>query len=146
MKKQHGIRRWYHRIEMKPHSIGRVLGIGVRIAGRIAGERINAAANQPAVATAQTRSAGEVAGKATGGVARGVGGFLRPFRRIGGILWLEVTGIFFLLFAVVFSLTLWRLRLSYAQGADHQKFLVTAVLVGLFLYLSVSSFWRARRR
>ncbi|HMD76052.1 MAG TPA: hypothetical protein VKG86_01625 [Terracidiphilus sp.] len=138
---------------MKPHSIGRALGIGLRVAGRIAGQRAAAgvsAANlpaRPAAGTAaQNRAAGQAAGQATRGVARGVGGFLRPFRRIGGILWLEVTGVFFLLFVLVFAPTLWRTRASYAHGPDHRTFLVTAAVMAVFLYLSVSSFWRARRR
>jgi hypothetical protein len=75
-----------------------------------------------------------------------VGGFLRPFRRLGGILWLEVTGVLFLLPVVVFTPTLWRLRASYAHGPDHRTFLLTAGVVALFLYLGVSSFWRAQRR
>jgi hypothetical protein len=75
-----------------------------------------------------------------------VGGFLRPFGRLGGILWLEVTGAFFFLFVVVFGQMVWRSRASYAHGPDHQKFLAAAVLALVFLYLSVSSFWRARRR
>jgi type VI protein secretion system component VasK len=75
-----------------------------------------------------------------------VGGFLKPFRRIGGILWLEVTGGFFLLPVVVFAPTLWRVRRSWAEGPDHRLFLATAGVMAVFLYLSVSSFWRARRR
>jgi len=77
---------------------------------------------------------------------RGVGGFLRPFRRLGGILWLEVTGGLFFLPVVVFAPTLWRVRASWAHGPDHRLFLVTAGIMAVFLYLSVSSFWRARRR
>jgi hypothetical protein len=75
-----------------------------------------------------------------------VGGFLRPFRRLGGILWLEVTGVFFLLPVIVFTPNLWRMRASWAHGPDHQMFLITAGVVALFLYLGVTSFWRARRR
>jgi hypothetical protein len=141
---------------MKPQSIGRILGTGLRVAGRIAGERVAASANavvngpttqQPsAEASAQTRAAGQTAGRATRRVARGIGGFLRPFRRVGGTVWLEVTGVFFFLFVVVFARALWMYRASYAQGPDHQKFLVSAPLLLVFLYLSVSSFWRARRR
>ena len=79
---------------MKPQSIGRILGTGLRVAGRMAGERVAASANavvngpttqQPsAEASAQTRAAGQTAGRAARGVARGIGGFLRPFRRVGG--------------------------------------------------------------
>ena len=80
------------------------------------------------------------------GVARGVGGFLRPFRRVGGILWLEVTGAFFLLPVVVFAPKLWSTRASWAHGPDHRTFLLTAGVMAVFLYLGVSSFWRARKR
>ena len=139
---------------MKPHSIGRFLGIGLRVAGRIAGQRVTAnaqaAASAPArpaaASAAQSRAAGQAAGQATRGVAHGVGGFLRPFRRVGGILWLEVTGVFFFLFVVVFARFAWITRLSYAHGPDHMRFLVYAAMVAVFLYLTVTSFWRARRR
>jgi Ca2+/Na+ antiporter len=133
---------------MKPHSIGRALGIGMRVAGRIAGQRLvaGAAASPTGSTAAQNRAAGQAAGRATGSIARGIGGFLRPFRRLGGMLWLEVMGAVFFLPVVVFSSTLWRTRASYAHGPDHRTFLVTAGIVLVFLYLSASSFWRARRR
>jgi hypothetical protein len=155
---------------MKPQSIGRVLGTGLRVAGRIAGQQIANNANasaanaapapsgSPAASTpraqtaasfptpAQTRSAGQTAGKATRGVARGLGGFLRPFGYVGGTIWLEVTGVFFALPVVVFVPTLWRTRYSWAHGPDHRTFLVAAIIVVLFSYLSVTSFLRARRR
>jgi hypothetical protein len=133
---------------MKPHSIGRALGIGLRVAGRIAGQRIAASATpRPAASTAgPSRAAAQAAGQARRGLARGVGGFLRPFRRVGGILWLEVMGAVFFVPVAVFAPTLWRARASYAHGPDHRTFLVTAGVVLVFLYLSLSSFWRARRK
>lgn len=141
---------------MKPQTIGRALGIGLRIAGRIAGQQLAAsaetAANAPARPQAaaptaeQSRTKGKAAGQVTRGVARGVGGFLRPFSRVGGILWLEVTGVFFFLPVVVFSPNLWRMRASWLHGPEHSTFLVTAGIVVLFFYLSVSSFWRARKK
>jgi phosphate starvation-inducible membrane PsiE len=79
-------------------------------------------------------------------VSRGVGGFLRPFRRVGGILWLEVTGVFFLLPVVVFAPTLWHAAVAYPHTSDHKTLWVTAGVVVVFLYLGISSFWRARRR
>jgi hypothetical protein len=158
-RKPDGERRCYHHIGMKPHSIGRTLGIGLRVAGRMAGQHIAAGAAAPAESAApasapgngpDSRARGRAAGQATvrgsAGVARGVGGFLRPFRRVGGILWLEVTGVFFLLFVVAFAPVLWRTRASWAHGADHRTFVVSAAIVVVFLYLSVSSFWRARRK
>jgi hypothetical protein len=81
-----------------------------------------------------------------GSVAQGIGGFLRPFRRAGSIVWLEVTGVFFLLPVLVFAPTFWRIRTSWLHGPDHKTFLLTAGIMALFLYLSASSFWRARRK
>ncbi len=143
---------------MRPQTVGRVLGVGLRVAGRLAGQRLagsvgNAGtrASQPVTVAGvggpgTQRNAGRQAGKATANVARGLGGFVRPFRRVGGILVLEVTGVFFLLFVLVFGQMVWRMRTSYAHGPDHSKFLVAAGLMLVFLYLSVSSFWRARRK
>jgi hypothetical protein len=90
--------------------------------------------------------AGQTARQAKGSVVRGVGGFLRPFRRAGSIVWLEVTGVFFFLPVLVFGPNLWRLRASYAHGPAHRTFVVSAVVVVVFLYLGISSFWRARRK
>jgi hypothetical protein len=140
---------------MKPHSIGRALGIGLRVAGRIAGQRISVGAQaaasapqirQPADPAVQSRAAGRTAGKASRSVTRGVGGFLRPFRRVGGILWLEVTGVFFFLFVLVFGMALWRSRPNHLEGPYDRTFLASAALLLVFLYLGVSSFWRARRK
>ncbi len=147
---------------MRPQTIGRALGIGLRVAGRMAGEQLAGAAqaaaqprqqqapNQAAPAQNMGQNAGQAARRPTvpagKAVAQGVGGFLRPFRRVGGILWLEVTGVFFLLPVLVFAPNLWRMRANWAQGPDHRTFLVTALVVGVFLYLGVTSFWRARRK
>jgi hypothetical protein len=79
-------------------------------------------------------------------VARGVGGFLRPFRRVGGILWLEMTGAFFFLFVVASGLYMWPNRPSHLHGPYDKNFLAAAGIMVVFFYLGVSSFWRARRR
>ncbi len=147
---------------MRPQTIGRVLGIGVRIAGRMAGQRLAGTAQPPAGGTgpgvrrpvtidavtgaAAGRASGQRLGQATGSVARGVGGFLRPFHRVGSSIFLEVVGVFFFLFVLVFGNWAWRLRSQVLHGPEHQKFLVYVAMMLLFLYLSVSSFWRARRR
>jgi hypothetical protein len=99
----------------------------------------------------QNRAAGQAAARATvqasRSVSRGVGGFLRPFRRVGGILWLEVTGVLFLIFVPVFVWRgVWPARASYLHGPDHWRFLAFTGLALVFLYLGVSSFWRASRR
>ena len=158
---------------MYPRNIGRALGISVRVAGRIAGQRFAAAARPAASATpgattsgprldinsvraksavaasgstiqaqSQTQTAGHIAAQTSRGISAGISGFLRPFRRIGGIVWLEVTGSFFLLFAVVFALRLWQ-NWSGTSGIS-KGFAIGAAVV--FLYLGVTSFWRAHHR
>lgn len=141
----------YHHIGMRPEKIGRVLGVGLRVAGRMASERMSGAttvtAQTPAPQTgATTRSAGQASGTATKGVASGIGGFLRPFRQVGGTIWLEVTGVFFFLPVLVFAPTIWRTRASWEHGPDHRLFVAAAIVVTVFFYLGVTSFWRARRR
>jgi hypothetical protein len=147
---------------MKAQTIGRVLGIGVRVAGRMAGQRLSgtgqsapagagSGVRQPATVNAARGSAGgpvsgPAVGRAAGSVARGVGGFLKPFRRVGNIVFLEVAGVFFFLFVLVFGNWAWRLRDQASSGPDHSKFLVYVAMMLLFLYLSGSSFWRARRK
>jgi hypothetical protein len=139
---------------MKPLKLGRILGTGLRVAGRVAGQRIAAGAGKTEAASAAPASVAEavagaqtrVAEPAARNLARGVSGLLRPFRRVGGIVWLEVTGVFFLLFVPVFAQALWSTRNSCAHGPGHQKFLVSAAMTAVFLYLGLSSFWRARRR
>jgi hypothetical protein len=100
----------------------------------------------PGTTRVSARQAGRTTRAVSGGVARGIGGFLRPFRRVGGIVLLEVTGVFFFLFVLVFGNWAWKLRAQYAHGPDHMRFLVYGGMCVVFLYLTLSSFWRARRR
>ncbi|MGO9325441.1 MAG: hypothetical protein ACLP07_12850 [Terracidiphilus sp.] len=141
---------------MEPRNIGRALGIGVRVAGRIAGQRVaspapsgaspphpkaqSVAAGPSLVSQAQT--AERIAARTGPNLSKGIGGLLRPFRRVGGVVWLEATGTFFLLFAALFALRLWQNWSGI--GAISRDFSIGAGVV--FLYLGVSSFWRARRR
>ena len=143
---------------MDSRNIGRVLGIGVRVAGRIAGQQINAQAQPsatapsyrpaPSAAPVHTFAHGQAAAQKTKQLAaqarvasRSASGFLRPFRRLGGILWLEITGAFFLLFAILFVARLWQ---NWA-GTSHYGRAITSVAAAVFFYLGISSFWRARR-
>ena len=143
---------------MKPQTIGRILGIGVRVTGRFVGQQISASVqpSSPAmrptavqatlVAPNRPAHAARKAGQTSRGIARGVGGFVAPFKRVAGVIWLEVTGVFFFLPVFVFAPTLWRVRANWAHGPEHSTFLLTASVMLVFLYLSVSSFWRARKR
>jgi hypothetical protein len=156
---------------MNPNEFGKRLGIGVRVAGRIARQRARQA-DQPTASppvppddtqssearvpspgivippryAANARDFQQRTHKLTRAAGRGVGGFLRPFSRVGGILWLEVTGFFFGLFALYFATDLWRTRVSYLAGPQHQRFLIAAAMTAVFGYLSISAFWRARRK
>ncbi len=124
--------------------IGRALGVGVRVFGRIAGQCLAPPAPSPAALSQPGPSASGPSPVRS--VRRGLGSFLRPFCRVGGILWLEVTGVFFLLPVIVFAPYLWRAIAAYPHSADHKTLWVTAVMIAVFLYLGVSSFWRANRR
>ncbi len=140
--------------------IGRALGIGVRVAGRIAGQQFVAGSSfaarprSPQSATpassaigqrhADAQTAGRIVAQAGRGVSRGLGGFLKPFRHVGGIVWLEVTGFFFLLFAVLFAFRLWQNWSGLSRQPVQRGFIIAVAVV--FVYLGLSSFWRARRR
>jgi len=124
----------------------------MRVMGRMAGQAImgedvqgaNAHARQTSQPSVHGR--GRAAGQATRNVSRGMSGFLKPFRTVGGKILLEVVSVFFLLPVVAFAPVLWRTRESWQHGPDHRTFLAAAVVIVVFLYLGVSSFWRARRR
>ncbi len=127
--------------EVRPQSIGRVLGIGLRVAaprcrqkrhrGRVAGRshtiphvrsqarRVHASGSAHA-AKCQPAAVRAVAGQCHARrCARPLAsGFFKPFRSVGGKIWLEVTGVFFLLPVLVFTPVLWRTRASWQQGPD----------------------------
>lgn len=82
--------------------------------------------------------------------ARGLGqSVLTPVKRFSSVLWLEVTGTFFALFAVVLGQGVWRLRNSFkaspVSSEAHKVYFYLAVFL-VFAYFSVSSFVRANRR
>jgi hypothetical protein len=72
--------------------------------------------------------------------------FLGPLGHAASVLWLEITGVFFALFALFCLQSLWRVRSAYISGPDHQKFILYAILSLVFAYFCVSSFFRARRK
>lgn len=135
---------------MKAEKVGRTVGIALRIAGRVFGASLvgagAAAGSIRGVQAEAQRARLDATGKFTRAAGRGIGGFVRPFVRIGHILWLEVVGALFLLIALSVATNLWRLRSGYAAGPEHRKFLLVAGLFTLFLYLGLSSFWRARKK
>lgn len=76
--------------------------------------------------------------------------FLAPFARAGSVLWLEVTGTFFAVFAVIFISYACKyrtaLRLDATNADAHHHLLASAVAAAVFGYFAVTSFLRARRR
>ena len=74
-------------------------------------------------------------------------GFLKPFRTVGGKLWREVTGAFFFLPVLAFAPMLWKTRgRAGIKARIIRTFLAAAVIIVMFSYLGVTSFWRAGRR
>ena len=73
-----------------------------------------------------------------------------PFVRLSGVLWLEVAGVFFGIFAVFALGHLWGLRgelhATTATAGGHRSLFGSVVMLVLFGYFCVSSFVRARRR
>ena len=81
---------------------------------------------------------------------RGLGqSVMTPVKRFSSVLWLEVTGTFFALFAVVLGQAVWRLHASFKASPGspeaHKAYFYLALFL-VFAYFSVSSFIRANRR
>ena len=72
---------------------------------------------------------------------------LGPFTHAGSVLWLEITGLFFALFALFFVQSVYRVRTAWRQGPEHTHLLaLRAHMAVVFAWFSVSSFTRAYRK
>ena len=144
---------------MEPKKVGRTLGIGVRVDSNMLRERVEkasaahaapvAAANGRPAAPPQTRPSIKIDSKLAGAKrgAKAFGrAFLGPFTHAGSILWLEITGLFFALFALFFVQNVYRVRTAWGQGAEHAHLLLYSALAVGFAWFSVSSFTRAYRK
>jgi hypothetical protein len=156
---------------MQPNRLGRILGIGTRIAAEKIRDRAAQAGqaapapNRPAVevgappmlvgrkalgVAAQILNPRPEAAIADGGrrLARGAGRFggamLQPVARAGGILTLQISGVFFALFALFFLSHTWQTWRAAGWHDRHTE--VYAALTLLFGWFTVSSFWRAKRK
>jgi hypothetical protein len=73
-----------------------------------------------------------------------------PFVKLSGALWLELTGVFFGIFAVFAGWNAWKMRaaLHEATGSRdaHVRLLIAVAMAVVFSYFSVSSFVKANRR
>jgi hypothetical protein len=144
---------------MEPKKVGRTLGIGVRVASNMVRERVERATathsapveagNGRPAAPASPRPSikidSRVAGAKRGAKAFGKA-FLGPFTHAGGILWLEITGLFFALFALFFVQSVYRVRGAWRQGPEHAHLLLYIALAVGFAWFSFSSFLRAYRK
>ena len=147
---------------MEPNRFGRKLGIGVRVASRMVKERAaqasNAAASTPQDEkprpAAPPPPAPKIPKKNFVEPARRVGegtrrfgkAFWGPFAHVSATLWLEITGLFFALFAAFFGQNAWKTRASALHGPEHAQFLLYAVVTLIFVYFCASSFVKAARR
>jgi hypothetical protein len=152
---------------MGAETTGKKLGIGLRLAAkavqRRAAEATATPSAPPAAASAQpsyrtasayaAKSATQAVAKApqlAKGVAQGTKrfgeAFWGPLTHTGGVLWLEITGLFFALFAVFFAQNAYKFRHSYASGPEHAHFLVYAALTVVFAWFTVTSFYKARQK
>lgn len=132
---------------MQPDRVGRKLGVGMRVASGMLRER--------AAQTAQTvrqdapvyaaRSKSAISGTKKGAKRFGEAVW-GPFIHAGGVLWLEITGLFFTLFGLFFAQGVYRLRSDWRTGPNHERLLIYAAVAVVFFYFAVSSFYRARRK
>jgi hypothetical protein len=141
---------------MEPKKVGRTLGIGVRVASNMLRDRVERAAaahpspaqpanGRPVAAAPAIPIANRVATAKRGAKAFGQA-FLGPFTHAGGVLWLEITGLFFALFALFFAQSVYRLHAAWRQGPEHTHLLLYCGLAIAFAWFSVSSFLRAYRK
>jgi hypothetical protein len=71
----------------------------------------------------------------------------RPFVRLSGVLGLEVSGVFFGIFALFALAAVVRLRTAWRpHSAGNRELLVAVAMLVVFGYFCVSNFVRARRR
>jgi hypothetical protein len=137
---------------MEPNTLGRKLGIGVRVASKMLLDRAAQPGPQPAPASSpqQARPPAQVYAARGKNVARGTRKFgesvWRPFAHASGVLWLEVTGLFFGIFTLFFATNAYKLRYQWEIGPDHRRFLVYAIVTVAFAYFTFSSFYRARKK
>jgi hypothetical protein len=128
------------------------LGIGARLASKLLKKHVGRNGHEGPLAHPLSAAAANSRVRAhafSKGLAQGGRGFwsssVRPFARAGKALWLEITGLFFALFALFFAQNVYRLRSDYAHGPEHEHFVIYCVLLVVFGYFSASSFVRARR-
>jgi hypothetical protein len=72
-----------------------------------------------------------------------------PFVRFSSVLWLQVSGVFFALIALIMGNAAWRGRAGFHAAINSHaavKLYVCIAVCAVFTYFTVSSFVRAQRR
>ena len=160
---------------MDAERFGRVLGLGVRAAGGALKTAASAAAapnprpvqplatkspaaSPPAPIQAAAGQAGRITARGVvqtrvtaAGVKQGSKRFGQaiwgPAARAGGVLWFEVTGVFFALFALAAAVETWHRRLALFAPSDARgKAWFSVAMLVAFSWFTLSSFINARRR
>jgi len=136
--------------------LGRALGYGTRHALKTLAQVADAAttptppSQTPRPTVAQTlHSTVQTATAVHAEARKAKRSMFTPLRTFSSVLWLQVTGVFFGLFAMSLGTAVWRLRAAaYAAPSSHEakKFYIYAGLFAVFAYFTISSFARARRR
>jgi hypothetical protein len=102
---------------------------------------------QAARTTAQVRQTGRGLKEGSKRFGEAVWG---PFVRLSGALWLELTGVFFGIFAVFAGGNAWKMRWALHETAEnrdaHARLLIAVAMAVVFGYFCVSSFVKASLR
>jgi hypothetical protein len=111
------------------------------------GAAVGRLGEQGARTTAQVRQTGRGLKEGSRRFGEAVWG---PFVKLSGALWLELTGVFFGIFAVFASVNAWKMRGAlHETGGNHDvhvRLLMSVAMAVVFGYFCVSSFVRANRR
>jgi hypothetical protein len=138
---------------------GRALGYGARHAAKTVIQAVDAATT-PSVPSATPASpearvgsrvaaAPEAVRRASAHTRDTAKTTWSPLAKFSSVLWLQVTGSFFLLLAAFFAQGLWKARTAIhlsLHSREAEKFYVYAAAFAAFAYFGVSNFVRARRR
>jgi hypothetical protein len=144
---------------MGAETAGRKLGIGLRLAARAAKGRASQArggstpsgggsAASPVRLNANGVSAvaAQVNSKARG-IAAGTKRFGEavwgPMAHTGSVLWLEITGLFFALFAAFFGQSAYKFRGDWKGGPNQHHLLVYSTFTLIFVWFTLFNFYKA---
>lgn len=64
----------------------------------------------------------------------------------GSVLWLEITGLFFALFAAFFGQSAYKFRGAWRGGPDQRHLLVYSTFTLIFAWFTFFNFYKARQK